>query len=119
MKLIIFVKGGSKPWYLGYDYSPEDIVLNSEGKVRGGKLPVLVERLTLHDYSDQTYLQAFLLTYRSFTTAAEFFGLLKKRFVIVPPIGLSNSELEEWNMQKRVPIRLRYVLGYYLLHSYC
>lgn len=100
-------EGGSKPWYLGYDYSPEDIVLNSEGKVRGGKLPVLVERLTLHDYSDQTYLQAFLLTYRSFTTAAEFFGLLKKRFVIVPPIGLSNSELEEWNMQKRVPIRLR------------
>ncbi|KAJ1559424.1 hypothetical protein HK405_010694, partial [Cladochytrium tenue] len=38
-----------KPWYLEYDYKPEDIMFNNEGKVKGGKLPALVERLTLHD----------------------------------------------------------------------
>lgn len=38
------------PWYLGYDYTPNDIVFNMEGQVKGGTLAALVERLTLHDY---------------------------------------------------------------------
>lgn len=41
---------GEIPWYLGYDYTPNDIVFNMEGQVKGGTLTALVERLTLHDF---------------------------------------------------------------------
>ncbi|KAJ3324870.1 hypothetical protein HDU76_013312 [Blyttiomyces sp. JEL0837] len=97
----------AKPWYLNYDYSPDDIVFNMESKIKGGKLEVLVERLTLHDTMDPIYLQAFLLTYRSFTTTTKFFNILTKRFLIMPPPGLSDEEIEDWNKAKRQPIRLR------------
>ncbi|KAJ1548449.1 hypothetical protein HK405_003157 [Cladochytrium tenue] len=96
-----------KPWYLGYDYKPDDILFNNEGKVLGGKLPALVERLTLHDTVDSFYLQAFLLTYRSFTTTKEFFELLKKRFEIQAPTGLNEIELDDWKRNKKKPICVR------------
>lgn len=35
--------------YLQYDYRPEEIVNSMDGKVRGGTLNALIERLTLHD----------------------------------------------------------------------
>ncbi|KAI9366778.1 ras guanine nucleotide exchange factor domain-containing protein [Zopfochytrium polystomum] len=96
----------AKPWYLQYDYSPSDIVLNAEGRVKGGKLPALVERLTMHDAVDNFYVQAFLLTYRSFTTTPEFFDLLKKRFLLQAP-ALNEIELEEWTRAKKKPICFR------------
>ncbi|KAJ1560088.1 hypothetical protein HK405_008279 [Cladochytrium tenue] len=96
-----------KPWYMEYDYRSDDIQLSSDGKVKGGRLPALVERLTLHDAVDTQYVQAFLLTYRSFTTTTEFFVLLKRRFLIRPPPGLNEQELEEWSRNKKKPICLR------------
>ncbi|KAJ1553866.1 hypothetical protein HK405_006677, partial [Cladochytrium tenue] len=96
-----------KPWYLEYDYKPEDIMFNNEGKVKGGKLPALVERLTLHDTVDSFYVQAFLLTYRSFTSTKEFYELLKKRFEIQAPTGLNELELDDWKRNKKKPICVR------------
>ncbi|KAJ3103476.1 hypothetical protein HDU97_010059 [Phlyctochytrium planicorne] len=101
------VSTDNKPWYLSYDYSPDDIVFNMEGKVKGANLETLMERLTLHDQMDPAFLQTFLLTYRSFTASREFEALLEKRFMIQPPAGLTEEELAEWEKSKRHPIRLR------------
>lgn len=39
----------ARPHYMEYDYDPNDILFNMEGKVKGGSLEALIERLTLHD----------------------------------------------------------------------
>jgi son of sevenless-like protein len=95
---------------MGYDYNPEDVVFNMEGKVKGGKLETLVERLTLHDNLDTIYMQAFLLTYRSFTNSFELFRLLERRYLIQPPGGLNPEELQDWIKNKRHPVQLRLVI---------
>ncbi|KAG0205022.1 hypothetical protein BGX28_003228 [Mortierella sp. GBA30] len=96
-----------QPWYLGHDYSQADISFNMEGHVKGGTLPALVERLTLHDSLDANFVATFLLTYRSFATTEQLFTLLFRRFTITPPMGLDASELEQWTEKKLTPIRLR------------
>ncbi|ORX99639.1 ras GEF [Basidiobolus meristosporus CBS 931.73] len=96
-----------KAWYLEYEYVPSDIVFNMEGRVKGGTLVALVERLTLHDLLDSTFIATFLLTYRSFTTTEELFELLFERFDIQAPPGLTTEQLEIWTEKKLVPIRLR------------
>ncbi|CAO3569498.1 unnamed protein product [Mortierella alpina] len=96
-----------QPWYLGHDYSQADISFNMEGHVRGGTLPALVERLTLHDGLDSNFVATFLLTYRSFATTEQLFTLLFRRFTITPPMGLDATELEQWTEKKLTPIRLR------------
>ncbi|KAJ3007665.1 hypothetical protein HKX48_008993 [Thoreauomyces humboldtii] len=93
--------------YMGYDYAPEDLVFNMEGKVKGGTLAALVERLTLHDTLDAHFTLAFLLTYRSFTNSRELAAQLVRRFEIQPPPGLSQSELATWTSKKQAIVRLR------------
>ncbi|KAF9429402.1 hypothetical protein BGZ76_001355, partial [Entomortierella beljakovae] len=95
------------PWYLGHDYAPADISFNMEGHVKGGTLPALVERLTLHDGLDASFVATFLLTYRSFTTTKDFFALLFRRISITPPNGLTSAEHTQWTDRKMTPIRLR------------
>ncbi|KAG0327469.1 hypothetical protein BGZ99_007553 [Dissophora globulifera] len=94
-------------WFLNYDYQQGELVLNAEGQVKGGTLPALIERLTLHDGLDPNFIATFLLTYRSFTTTKELFSHLFHRFTIQPPMGLDSEELEIWTEKKLTPIRLR------------
>ncbi|KAI8602228.1 ras guanine nucleotide exchange factor domain-containing protein [Dissophora ornata] len=94
-------------WYLNYDYQQGDLVLNAEGQVKGGTLPALIERLTLHDGLDSNFIATFLLTYRSFTTTKDLFTQLFHRFTIQPPMALDTDELEIWTEKKLTPIRLR------------
>ncbi|KAF9435094.1 hypothetical protein BGZ76_006906 [Entomortierella beljakovae] len=96
-----------QPWYLGHEYLPADISFNMEGHVKGGTLPALVERLTLHDGLDLNFVATFLLTYRSFATTEQLFTLLFRRFIVTPPAGLDNYEQEQWQEKKLTPIRLR------------
>ncbi|KAG2185995.1 hypothetical protein INT43_002433 [Umbelopsis isabellina] len=98
---------GDVPWYLGYDYTTNDIVFNMEGQVKGGTLTALVERLTLHDFLDSKFINTFLLTYRSFCTTDEWFDLLVQRYNLLPPQGLSSEEIEIWNDKKQKLVRLR------------
>ncbi|KAF9925008.1 hypothetical protein FBU30_005142 [Linnemannia zychae] len=98
---------GAQYWFLSYDYQQSDLVLNAEGQVKGGTLPALIERLTLHDGLDSNFIATFLLTYRSFTTTKELFTYLFHRFTIQPPMGLDPEELEIWTEKKLTPIRLR------------
>jgi son of sevenless-like protein len=88
------------PWYLKPTY-------NTDGGVRGGTLPALVERLTMHDQLDATFIDSFLMTYKSFTSTKELFQLLVERFRIEPPEGLTPQELEEWTDKKQKPARVR------------
>lgn len=95
------------PWYLGYDSSPEEMLLSNDGQVKGSTLPALIERLVAHDVSDPNFVSTFLLTYHSFTTTPELFDGLFKRFMIRPPSGLSDHELSDWTERKLKPVRLR------------
>ncbi|KAG0265258.1 hypothetical protein BG011_005129 [Mortierella polycephala] len=97
----------AQTWFLDYDYQRDDLILNAEGQVKGGTLPALIERLTLHDGLDSNFIATFLLSYRSFTTTDELFRHLFLRFTIQSPMGLDAEELEIWTEKKLTPIRLR------------
>ncbi|CAE6472373.1 unnamed protein product [Rhizoctonia solani] len=98
------------PWYLKPTYNePPEIQFNTDGGVRGGTLPALIERLTMHDQMDSQFIDAFLMTYKSFTTTKELCQLLVERFWIQPPEGLSPNELEDWTERKQKPARVRVV----------
>ncbi|CAO3569491.1 unnamed protein product [Mortierella alpina] len=97
----------AQTWFLDYDYQRDDLILNAEGQVKGGTLPALIERLTLHDGLDSNFIATFLLSYRSFTTTKELFRQLFLRFTIQPPLGLDAEEMEIWTEKKLTPIRLR------------
>lgn len=100
-----------KPDYLRLDHEDE-LVFDEKTKpaqLKGGTLAALVERLTWHDKLDQDFNDTFLLTYRSFTTAAELFDMLVMRFSIQPPYGLSPEDYQVWAKQKQAPIRMRVV----------
>ncbi|KAI9260717.1 ras guanine nucleotide exchange factor domain-containing protein [Phascolomyces articulosus] len=94
-------------WFLGHEYAADEIVLGSDGNVKGGTVSALVERLTLHDTLDTSFIANFLLTYRSFCTTEEFVNLLEKRYTITAPEGLTPQELEIWTERKQKLIRLR------------
>ncbi|KAJ1643551.1 hypothetical protein LPJ64_004683 [Coemansia asiatica] len=95
------------PWYLGYDCTPDELVLTADGQVKGSTLTALIERLVAHDVSDPNFVSTFLLTYHSFTTTPELFDGLFRRFLILPPHGLADHEMSEWTERKLKPVRLR------------
>ncbi|CAO3643193.1 unnamed protein product [Mucor fragilis] len=97
----------SQFWYLGYDYAESDIEFTQEKSVKGGTLRALVERLTLHDFIDMSFIANFLLTYRSFCTTEEFVELLQERYNLAPPEELTPDELEIWTDKKQKLVRLR------------
>ncbi|KAG6832006.1 hypothetical protein H0H92_006042 [Tricholoma furcatifolium] len=99
----------TKAWYLRATYSPEDILIEPDNTVKGGTLPALVERLTAHDQVDPSFNQAFLMTFKSFTTVIELFDLLVARFRIEPPNDLKPNELEEWMKQKKQLVQIRVI----------
>ena len=65
-------------WFLKHDLE-DDLAYDVKAQVKGGTLDALIERLTRHDMMDSTFNQTFLLTFKSFTTAEEFFGKLVGR----------------------------------------
>ncbi|KAI9840324.1 MAG: hypothetical protein M1837_001771 [Sclerophora amabilis] len=78
-------------------------------QIRGGTLAALVEQLTRHDKLDSPFNTTFLLTYRSFTTAAELFEMLVNRFSIQPPYGMDPEDYQTWVDRKQKIIRFRVV----------
>ncbi|KAH8696682.1 putative cell division control protein Cdc25 [Talaromyces proteolyticus] len=99
------------PWFLNFDHEGEVFYDNKSDvpALKCGTLEGLVEQLTRHDKLDASFNNTFLLTYRSFTTAAELFDKLVQRFGIQPPYGLNPDELRMWVDRKQKPIRFRVV----------
>jgi son of sevenless-like protein len=67
-------------WFLKHALE-DDLAYDLKGQVKGGTLDALMERLTRHDMMDSTFNQTFLLTFKSFTTAEEFFDKLVERYL--------------------------------------
>ncbi|KAL4958068.1 ras guanine nucleotide exchange factor domain-containing protein [Aspergillus filifer] len=99
------------PWYLKMDHEGEVFydTKNDIPALKCGTLAGLVEHLTRHDKPDMSFNSTFLLTYRSFTTAAELFEMIMQRFNIQPPFGLNADEMQMWVDRKQKPIRFRVV----------
>lgn len=117
---------------LSTDLNSSDIEFGADSTVKGGTLPALVERLTVHDTLgnyylgkkksftdgnltffvshtlDTNFIATFLLTYRSFCTTEEFISLLEARYNLLPPERLTPEQLELWTERKQKLIRLRY-----------
>ena len=97
---------------------------NGRPVIKGGNIKQLVERLTYEKYNgmfttslpimleltttDVKYAQAFMLTFRSFTSPAELLDLLIKRYNIEPPESASKEEIEGFDGVRKV-VRLRFV----------
>ncbi|KAJ7205919.1 ras guanine nucleotide exchange factor domain-containing protein [Mycena haematopus] len=96
-----------RPWYLQPTYSPTEIAIEPDGSVRAGTVPALVERLTAHEQGDPTFIKAFLMTFKSFSTVDDLFDLLVQRFWIQPPPKLTQTEREEWGKLKQHVIQIR------------
>lgn len=99
------------PDFLVLDHE-QDILYDTKAQppvLKGGTLLALVEQLTRHDKLDSNFNNTFLLTYRSFTSARELFGLLVKRFQIQPPEGMAQVDYDTWRDRKQKPIRFRVV----------
>ncbi|KAJ4294527.1 Ras guanine nucleotide exchange factor bud5 [Kalmusia sp. IMI 367209] len=61
-----------------------ELVYNKDGQISGGSLPALVEQLTTHDSTpDTSFVTAFYLTFRLFTTPVELAQCLISRFDLI------------------------------------
>ncbi|CAO3589119.1 unnamed protein product [Absidia cylindrospora] len=94
-------------WFLAPDYRPNELLFGNDHNVKGGTLAALVERLTMHDSFDTSYIATFLLTYRSFCTTEEFINLLQDRYNMQAPDDLTPEQLEIWTETKQKLVRLR------------
>ncbi|KAH8099722.1 ras GEF [Cristinia sonorae] len=101
------------PWYLKPDHGDSEIRVEYDGMITSGTLPALVERLTVEHFTpaqEKRYRHTFLMTYRTFCTAQDLFGLLLSRYDMKPPLNLTPEELEVWK-QKRLRTTQRRVLA--------
>lgn len=57
--------------------------------------------------ADVTFLRVFLMTYRTFTTSADFFDLLIARYRLEAPAALEEDELKLWEDQKQKLVQIR------------
>ncbi|KAI9311849.1 ras guanine nucleotide exchange factor domain-containing protein [Dichotomocladium elegans] len=103
----VTVVANESTWFLGHDLPSSEIVFSKDGNVKGGTLPALVERLTLHDTLDTSFIANFLLTYRSFASTEDFVTLLEGRYTMTAPEGLTPQEFDIWTNRKQKLIRLR------------
>jgi len=53
------------PWYLRSNFSPSEIMIDTDHSVKGGTLPALVERLTAHEAAGKTtpMLSLYIMTF--------------------------------------------------------
>ncbi|KAF8319038.1 ras GEF [Clavulina sp. PMI_390] len=99
-----------KPWYLKPGYTDKELLFTPDGnEIRGGTLRALVERLTYHQATDTAFNEAFLITFRSFTTPSELIDELILRFEKPAPEGLTGEDLADWERNWQETTRARIV----------
>ena len=80
-----------------------ELVYSKDGQIAGGTLPALVEQLTTHDSTpDATFVNAFYLTFRLFTTPMEFAKALIDRYNYIGeyPAFATPVRLRVYNVMK-------------------
>lgn len=98
------------PWFLRHRYGEEEIKLEFDGTVKAGTLPALVEHLVVNPLrasQQEIFRRAFLVTFRTFATATEVFGLLAAQYEVDAPPNLSEEEFEQWKREKLRPTQKR------------
>ncbi|BFZ56142.1 Ras guanine nucleotide exchange factor bud5 [Savitreella phatthalungensis] len=71
----------------------EQIVYSSDGRLIGASLAALVQRLTPHDHSPETkFVDAFMQTFRLFTTPEQLAVVLEARFANAQDLGELDEE---------------------------
>ncbi|TFK21224.1 ras GEF [Coprinopsis marcescibilis] len=95
-------------WYLSPTYTFPEVVVEEDGSIRGGTLPALVERLTAYEQlADRAFTQAFLMTFKTFTSVDGLVDALIQRFRIRPPHGMSSIEHKRWALSKQHIVQVR------------
>lgn len=84
----------------------EDLSSPSKSSVKGGDLARIVMWATSHEFYDQEFITALLMTHHSFTTSLELLDQFIKRYQITPPYGLTQRVFEIYIKRKIVPIRM-------------
>lgn len=97
------------PSFLQSDYTHDQISYANDGSIRAGTLHALVCRLTNHMSADRQYNDAFLMTYKTFCTSQALLGLLKDRYNLEPPPGISQQDFKMWVEQKQKLVRFRVI----------
>jgi son of sevenless-like protein len=101
-------EGLAQNWMVSNDYAVDDVAYNSEGHLVGATLPALVEKLTPHDgLTDSGFATVFFTTFRLFATPQELLEAIIARYNILPPPGLPEEYLPEWQHGKGLRVRLR------------
>lgn len=96
------------------------LILQDDGSIKGGTVSKLLAAVTHEGSTDTENLQAFLLTYRSFTTPSDFLEKLRARFQIQPPPYIDEETLNKFVTTRQRPIRLKVVnvLKSWINHHY-
>ncbi|KAK3847491.1 MAG: hypothetical protein J3R72DRAFT_166162 [Linnemannia gamsii] len=97
------------PWFLGDDYESDEVHYNDNGVLVAATLEAFIEMLTSHKNApDSALVMTFFTTFRLFTSPLELTDLLIKRFMKLPPAGLSEQDLSIWTQQKQERVQKRY-----------
>ncbi|KAJ7024347.1 ras guanine nucleotide exchange factor domain-containing protein [Mycena alexandri] len=102
------------PAYLLPSYS-DQLKLDADGLVRTGTLVAMVEKLCSDPLSkdpiklkqEKTFKDIFLTTFRTFTTANQFFDMLVARYHMELPEDLTDTQAEEWREKMQLPTQRR------------
>ena len=113
-------EGSAAAAAVAFDFDEEERDEGGGGELRCATLNGLVRRLTHHSIREAHFLDAFLLTYRSFTTPLELLALLKSRFAVPMPHGLVPAERLRYQRMIVEPIRHRVVnvLRHWVTHHF-
>jgi son of sevenless-like protein len=95
-------------WLQSHDYLSEDVAFDKEGHLVGATLKAIVEKMTPHaSIVDSTFSSIFFLTFRLFSSPTELVQAIIDRYNLLPPRGLSEERVYEWQQRKGIPVRLR------------
>ncbi|KAF9011050.1 ras guanine nucleotide exchange factor domain-containing protein [Cyathus striatus] len=114
---VVHLQQPQTPSYLKAAY--QDQLQMEGGKVQIGTLEALVEKLSLDTSArdsvnsvnklseDMPYINAFLMTFRTFTTAGTLFEMLVDRYRMDHPKDLTEAEFEDWKLRCLLPTQRR------------